>query len=165
VGAGEHRVSYEVYSACLSNAEALLEEAELLFEHEHYARAFALAFTSYEEVGKSQVAADHLHGQVSDEVYQKSFTDHTLKAAYVVRNLVFPGPEFVYNKAAFKDLFGLRLSAMYVDVDEKEAPLLPSRVVSEDDARHMIDAVVRELSEIENAVLLNGRIGSKGLFK
>lgn len=47
-----------IYNSCLENAEELIEEAELLFTHGHFPRAYALGFTAYEELGKSQIVAD-----------------------------------------------------------------------------------------------------------
>ena len=78
-----------LYDACISNAEDLLTEAETLFERQHYARAYALAYTSLEEIGKAHIVADFWTGVVSEEEFYEAFRNHKLKAAYIQR-LVWP---------------------------------------------------------------------------
>lgn len=52
--------------AALSNAEELLTEASLLRDHDHMARAYFLAVSSIEEVGKALQAFDGQNRKLSD---------------------------------------------------------------------------------------------------
>ena len=74
----------KLYSACMQNATDLLAEAELLFDHDHLSRAFALAYTGWEEVGKAQLVGDYSSQMVAEEEFEAAFRDHHLKAAYNV---------------------------------------------------------------------------------
>lgn len=159
-----------LYEACLQNAEELLEEAQLLLDAGHAARAFALAYTGYEEVGKSQIVADHLNDVASAKEFKKAFSDHKLKAAYLQRFLALvttqPNEAVVqYDGQSAKALFEARKSALYVDHSPDLTPVLPSAVVSAAMASEAIEAVQGELYSIHFAEDLNGRIGTKGLFK
>lgn len=80
----------DLYAACLSNARDLLEEAELLASHGHAPRAYFLAYTALEELGKSQVVADYFNGLVSEAEFDAAFRDHVFKAAYVNRYVQIP---------------------------------------------------------------------------
>src|ERR1035438_7520299 len=68
-----------LYNASLKNASELLAEAEILFEREKYARAYALAFTALEEISKSQLAADVFTGYITEVEFQKVFLKHEKK--------------------------------------------------------------------------------------
>lgn len=70
-----------LYNASLKNAADLLVEAEILFDREKYSRAYALAFTSLEEIAKSQMAADVFTRLIAKEEFQESFLDHRKKIA------------------------------------------------------------------------------------
>ena len=62
----------ELYDACLRNAAELLAKAKLLLNHDHAARAFALAYTGWEEVGKAQLVGDYANEMVADERFRGS---------------------------------------------------------------------------------------------
>jgi len=61
----------EIYRVAHNNASDLLEEAELLFNHKYFARAYALAFTALEEISKSQFAADVFTDLCKEEDFNK----------------------------------------------------------------------------------------------
>jgi AbiV family abortive infection protein len=52
--------------AALSNSAELLDEASLLLEHSHFARAYFLAISSIEEAGKALHAFDAQHRNLKD---------------------------------------------------------------------------------------------------
>lgn len=156
---------FDLYHACIANAEELLEEAGILFDARRFARAYALAYTAYEEVGKSQVVADFYSDLVSEGEFQDAFRDHRVKAGYLRRNVVLPTGEIVYEGLFSASLFDARNNALYVSRTPDWLPRTPDAAVSEDLAKNMLNEVRQELYEIENAVWLNQRIGSKGLFK
>jgi AbiV family abortive infection protein len=51
-----------LYRAAHNNDVDLIQEAEVLFEHGRYRRAYALAFTALEEISKSQLCCGCSHG-------------------------------------------------------------------------------------------------------
>jgi AbiV family abortive infection protein len=69
--------------AALTNAQELLEEAALLLQHDHHARAYFLAVASIEEVGKAVQAFDGMGRNLKDPAVAKrlklQFEDHAQK--------------------------------------------------------------------------------------
>lgn len=71
--------------ACLDNAEALIKESEILYEHSSYARAFALSQLAIEEIGKTGILFTlytKLKDKYSEIDYKKienDFRDHKVK--------------------------------------------------------------------------------------
>ena len=130
-GMQAHSGLLKLYEACIANAEMLLEDARLLLENRRVARAFALAFTAYEEVGKSQVVADAYSGLVAASELSEAFRRHDLKEDF--------GVDY--------------------------APTTPVEAITRQRAEEMIELVERELQAIAWAEELNGRIGTKSLWK
>ena len=50
---------YQAYAMCHNNAVDLISDAEILLAAGKYARSCALAIMAWEELGKSQIAADY----------------------------------------------------------------------------------------------------------
>ena len=92
---------YELYRACLNNANDLAEEAELLYKHEHYARAVALSLVAMEEIGKSQIVADFYNGMVSNSELENAFRKHEVKSAYNFRKFVLDNMTIDLNSTLF----------------------------------------------------------------
>ncbi len=159
-----------LYYACLENARVLLEEAELLLKPGSAARAFALAFTAYEEIGKSQVVADFYNDQVAESEFASAFRLHHLKLAYLERVVRLSAGTLLegtieYDVRKLNPLTGRRNDALYVNYVNGFEPRSPADAITRDQAQEMIDAGYEELESIARAEELNGRIGSKGLFK
>lgn len=153
-----------VFHTSKANSRKLLEEARLLLENKSYARAIALAIMSYEELGKSQIAADYYTGILPEAEYNKAFKAHR-KTAYANRYAAIGNHEkvkhgyFVDNSIA-KTLEAIRQSALYVDEDNN-----PSDNFNEGDASLIINKIDQHHRAIDYAEWLNDRIGSKALFK
>ncbi len=172
-GVQGHPELLQLYRACISNAEGLLKDAHLLLANNRIARTFALAYTAYEEIGKSQVVADAYSGAVAASELKVAFRSHDLKAAYVgrvVRLEVPPGshwPEATieYDTIQAKPLFEARMRSLYVDFGVEYLPTEPVEAITRERATKMVDLVEKELQAIAWAEEFNGRIGTKGLFK
>src|ERR1700704_465305 len=130
-----------LYNASLKNAAELTEEAEILFEREKYARAYALAFTALEEISKSQLAADVFTELISDEEFQECFRDHRKKIARMAwatedakRYLAMPEEDHI---AIEEPTFVNRMDAMYVGFKEAKVAS-PSDVIDRDAARSIV---------------------------
>jgi len=71
--------------ASLKNAEELIEEASLLYERNHVARAYFLAVASIEEIGKALLAFDGQGRNLVDSAVtaklRRSLEDHSQKIA------------------------------------------------------------------------------------
>lgn len=153
--------AYDVYRAAYSNAVGLLEEAELLAQHTRYSRAVALGITAWEELGKSQIAADYYSGVLSDEEYVRAFKRHDFKTSYLARMAVVGAKAAVaIHPAIGRALEEIRQTALYVSKTQS-----PSGAFSADDANFVVVRVREHLEYIDYAQDLNGRIGSKALFK
>lgn len=170
---GKKRLRTELlalYSACMKNVHALQEEARLLYAHGHYARAFFLAATAYEEVGKGQIIADMFSGYVSDSEFKDAFRSHRLKFKYNARNAhIETEPELsvtlVYEDANTSDLERAREASLYTEHDASFAPLIPGDQITKDYADIMLKRLEQELHTIKHAEWLNQRVGSAGIFK
>ena len=160
-----------LYHACKENAVALLDEAEILFDQKRYARAFFLAFTALEEVGKSQLVADYLTDCISEEEFRDAFKRHDLKVAYLYRCVFVPDKigqkeaKIEYNMEDSKDEIRLRMNSLYVSLTDNHELSKPEDKVDRKSAMEMIEEVKEHLNSILNAEWLNQRLGSKGLFK
>jgi len=153
-----------VFHASKQNSLQLLDDARVLMENGSYARAVALAIMAYEELGKSQIAADYYSGILPESEYKNAFRLHT-KTAYANRYAAIGSNDkvrhgyYVDNEIA-KMLESFRQVAFYVGEDN-----MPLDNFDEDDARMIIDKVNAHHDAIQYAEWLNGRIGSKALFK
>ena len=160
----------KLYRACLDNAENLLSEACLLFEHAHYARAYVLAHTAWEEIGKSQIVADYAHDMVSKQEFEAAFKDHKLKSAYNWRQFELnpddlPNSTITYDRSRAEATYGKRQQALYVEKASDYEPIEPKNEVPAQNAEVAIKAVKGKLSEIRKAGYLSERIGSKSFLK
>jgi len=157
---------FSLYRACLANAEDLTDEAKTLAENGRYARAFALAFTAAEEIGKALVVADWVYGLVPEEVFRDAFVKHDVKQSHfdTIFSAAYGEPE--HNSKAIREDFKRRLSALYVAKANDGSPLVPQDAVSEEHALQMIAQVEERLTSIISAEWLNPPlIGSKALLK
>ncbi|MGP1385533.1 MAG: AbiV family abortive infection protein [Thainema sp.] len=181
---------FELYFACKDNAHQLVKEAEILLNHGAFARAYCLAYTAYEEMGKSQIVADYIDERVSLAEFNKAFRNHDLKVAYNHRVATFgddyadatrsifdkrmaglpvdfsedPSPTLNYDENAVKGMFDKRKAGLYVGFSEGQV-LQPSKQVSAEEAEAMIASVWEVIHAVESAEVMNGRIGSAALFK
>ncbi len=170
---GKKRLRTELltlYSACMENAYALHEEAILLYAHGHYARAFFLAATAYEELGKGQIVADMFSDYVSDSEFKDAFRSHQLKFKYNARNAhIETEPEIsvtlVYEDADTLDIEKASEASLYVEHDQNFMPLSPKEGVTKEYADMMLRRLEEEFKTIEYSEWLNQRVGSAGIFK
>jgi AbiV family abortive infection protein len=135
-----HELLRQYRDAAVVNAEALLEEAELLLDHGHLARAYFLAVSSIEEIGKSVQAFEGLGKNLRDPAIQQrlklNFEDHSQKVTYAfmpwmqaISDLREKAMELADIMAAIQ--FG-REAAMYTDINaERSAVTTPDMQVRE----------------------------------
>jgi AbiV family abortive infection protein len=164
-----HENFLNLYNASLKNANALLREAEILFEAEKYARAYALAFTALEEISKSQLAADVFTGLIPEADFKGAYRDHRKKIdrmAWATEDakgyLAMPEEDYLDVQDVS---FANRQSAMYVGFDGGKA-ISPSEVIGRDQARSVIHTVTVALERIfEVTEYMGQQIGTKGFMK
>jgi AbiV family abortive infection protein len=160
----------DLYDACLRNADELLTEARLLISHGHVARAFALAYTGWEEVGKAQLVGDFANDMVSQEEFEAAFRDHTLKSAYNWRQFVLNTKDvnastIEYDRNRAREAFEKRQAAFYVGKDTLLKPLTPDEGVTKEEAEQVIHALATEIRHIREADAMTERIGSASFLK
>jgi len=167
----ESKGVYATYAKSFNNSVSLLEEAKLLFQNKFYARAVALAIMSFEELGKSQIVADYYTGILTEEDYKRSFRDHGRKKSFAGRYKAFQVSNkkkgynvkdlgFAFGTDSSTELEKIRQGALYVDENNN-----PLKDINEEDAEAIIKKVWEHISYVRYAEELNGRIGSKALFK
>lgn len=160
----------ELYSACLKNAAKLLEEAELLRNHKHHARAYFLAYTAVEELGKSQVVADYFGNLVTKGEFEAAFRDHKFKMAYIKRYVRIPEKlkdEFIieYDRNSSVVQNDRRNSSMYIEYNHDYTPKLPENEVSIEAANELLTFGKEYLNEIYKMEYITERIGTKAFTK
>jgi AbiV family abortive infection protein len=95
---------FEAIEKSLSNAEELIEEAEILIKHDKYARAYTFFQLSIEEVGKANLAFQFvLKGDIENlqetKQFLKKFINHKTKTKSS------QGIDFMYALSAEKSTF------------------------------------------------------------
>lgn len=138
----------EKYSeAALENSSELIEEATLLYDHGHYARAYFLAVASLEETGKAMIAFDGLGRNLQDSAVtarlRRSMEDHSSKitAAFTA---TLKTQEFIQSEAetAIEIMINLkngREPSMYSDINYQDLRVIkPKNVVRDVAARDCI---------------------------
>lgn len=152
----------DTYRSADDNAVALLGEARLLAANGRRARAFALACTALEEIGKSQYAADVYTGFIPSDGFERNMRDHKLKTGYAARvvqtgELIEP---FLRDATTAKQIFERRNDALYASptnrVDDGDF---------EHDAQTMIDYCEAWLERIRSQEEIAERIGTKAFLK
>jgi AbiV family abortive infection protein len=166
-----------LFRACAENAHDLLREARILGDTACYARGTFLALTAYEEMGKAQLVADYANNCVSASEFSKAFSDHRMKAAYMMREVaviprdVLPNGRYevidgriIYDRRQSQYQVQMREKALYVSRDSTDAPIAPSSI-TKDQFEYVMERVEESFEEIAYAEWLNPQIGSKALFK
>ena len=156
--------AFSAFTKSKMNSLELLNEAKALLKNKSYARAVALAIMSFEELGKSQIAADYYSGILPESEYKKAFKQHK-KTAYANRYAAIGSHKkvkygYYIDNSVARTLESIRQSALYADENNN-----PSDNFSEEDALLIIRKVNEHQESIQHAEWLNGRIGSKALFK
>ena len=154
-----------LYRACLNNAKELADEAKLLCDNGHYARALALAITALEEIGKSQIVADFFNDMVSKKEFEEAFKRHEIKSSYNLRKFVLDTNTIEYNQSDGKKYNKWRINAFYVDCLDDYQAQEPTKLFTKEDAFNSINFVNKELKDIETMEGMTERIGSKSFMK
>ncbi len=168
---------FDVYQAAHKNAVNLLKEAKLLFNGKHYARSYALAYTSLEEISKSQLAADVFTGFSKEKEFLKKYTDHKSKISRI-KWAHFDASSFPYNEVWIgpdiddtrkmdpkEPLWVKRQKGLYVDIENGNI-ITPNESITEDDAQDLIHIVNVALQRIwEMTEYYGHQIGTKGFMK
>ena len=170
----------EIYRAAHNNAADLLREAELLFDHKRFARAYSLSFTALEEISKSQFAADVFTGLCKEDDFNEFYRNHRSKIERVAwahldansypHNLKWVGPDIddLERINPQEPNFGKRLNALYIGVDFKNRIIIkPEEQITEKDAKEMIRIVEVALERVweVSGEFGGNQIGTKGFMK
>lgn len=170
---------YKIYLAAHNNAIKLLAESRLLFEHNHFSRAYALAFTALEEISKSQFAADVFTGLCKEADFNKFYKNHKSKIrratwAHLDANsypycVKWIGPDVNDTERIYPQEpdFQKRQNALYVGIDFQNRKIItPNEQISEKDAEEMIHIVEVAFDRIwEVTEWYGNQIGTKGFLK
>ena len=124
-------------SAALNNAEALLEEAKILYSRQRFARAYFLAVSSIEETGKAGLAFSARGRNLGDGGVQKRlreiFENHSRKISGAFLGWLHARPFNRETVEAAVDLIGHlergREPSMYIDMKEDGSVSVPATVV------------------------------------
>lgn len=134
----EFLVRYQ--NASLNNSRSLLEEATLLFEHRHNARAYFLACAAIEETGKAFQAflarGRNLNNPAVQTKVKQSFEDHKSKIimgiSSLARGVVLDADKVKYLIDLSIHLSNGREKSMYVDAGEGNTITIPNELVKKE---------------------------------
>lgn len=169
----------EIYREAHKNAGELLGEAIILFGKEKYARAYFLAYSSLEEISKSQFAADVFTGLCSEKEFIQFYRDHKAKirrmqwahedASSLPYKYKWIGPDAddVEEINPESPVFQKRQHALYIGIDfDKRTILKPREEIKRKDAEDIIHIVQVARERIWEVVEYYGhQIGTKGFMK
>jgi len=158
-----------MYRTAHNNAVALLAEAELLFEHKKYARAYFLAFTGLEEIAKSQLAADVFTSFIEEETFWKYFKDHKRKIGRMAWASADAEEYLDVEQETYLEIdhptTAQRMNALYVHFEGTEIKS-PKDLFTEDDARAIIHTLRVAIDRIiEMTEYWGHQIGTKDFMK
>jgi AbiV family abortive infection protein len=163
--------SLTVYKHALANAGELIDEAEILFAAGRFARAYMLAFTSLEEISKSQLAADVFTGLIKEQDFWESYRDHKKKIGRMAwatedAQRYLDAPDGVYVDVNEPKVAN-RMDALYVSVSREGGQVVsPSDLIGREEARGIIHTVNVALHQIyEMTEFWGHQIGTKGFMK
>lgn len=131
-------------AAAIQNGEELSNEASLLCEHRHFARAYFLAVAAIEEIGKSIIAFDAQGRDLSDSAVvskvRRSLADHAskIRSAFIGFLTADPRKNIETAVELMVQLQRGREPSMYTDQTEDGSIRVPAVVVRE---RAAIDCV------------------------
>jgi len=154
---------YLAYVKCHNNAVDLISDAEVLLAAGKFARSCALAIMAWEELGKSQIAADYYSGVLTDREYKSAFKEHRVKTSYLNRAGAIDGKTMLtvaYNSTLGHKLEEIRQTALYASANN-----MPREAITDENAKEIVDRVNEHIHYIRFAEEFNGRIGSKAVFK
>ncbi|MHA1371612.1 MAG: AbiV family abortive infection protein [Promethearchaeota archaeon] len=169
----------EIYRVAHNNASDLLKEAELLFDHKYFARAYVLAFTALEEISKSQFAADVFTGLCKEGDFNRFYKNHRSKIGRMIwahldansysynKKWVGPDVDDVEQINPQEPQFQKRQDALYVGIDFQNKKIIkPVEQISERDAKEIIRIAEVAFERIwEVSEYYGNQIGTKGFMK
>jgi len=152
--------------ACLENADELLEEAQILLSKGKAPRAYMLAFTALEELGKSELVAEYFNDMVPDAEFEEAFRDHKLKLRYLQRAVSVPEKTGGSWASAYESELPepdpqRRMDALYVHYKDRFVPVMPRQKISAKDAADLIEEVRTAIFETRQLARDTRRIGNK----
>lgn len=138
------------YIMVYENASELLEEANILYDNERYARAYFLAQIAHEEIGKLPMILHEATRAANKEAHDwkkfyKRLRSHNAKNQInVIFDNVLEEPDFNWDfkeiKNDVKRLNILKNASLYSDLDENKF-VKPSAIVNKGSADSRIKAV------------------------
>lgn len=137
----------EYHDNALQNAMELLNEAQLLLTHKHYARAYYLACLSMEESGKAYIAwtaqGRNLDNQGIHKTLKDRFELHPSKimCAFYCWALVSSDltAAITHMTDLQTNLINGREKSMYVDIKDDNTIMLPSKTIRPVAARDCVE--------------------------
>jgi len=156
------RKALDAYKWADDNAVELIADARILAKEGRHARAFALACTAFEEIGKSQYAADVYTRFIPADGFERKMLDHKLKTGYaarVVQSAEFLEP-FLRDKDTGKKVFRRRNDALYASPANQI-----DNAAFEDDAATMISYCEAWIEHIRRQEEIAERIGTNAFLK
>lgn len=169
----------KIYNKSHNNAVDLLRESKILFEHECYARSYALAYTALEEISKSQLAADVFTRFSEEEEFLEKYINHKDKIKRInwahndansfPYNEIWTGPdkEDIEKVSPKEPLWDKRQKALYVDIDKRNQDVfVPETNIRKEDAQdiiHIVDVALQRIWEMTEH--WGHQIGTKGFMK
>lgn len=162
---------YDLFSEISKNVNSLISESKLLLDNNYYSRSYTISMTALEELGKRTLVADYINDLVSEKEFKTGFKSHEFKLAYLRNNINILEDEtgkivweIVYDTKGHKKYINERHNSLYVDYRDGEI-INPLKQITKEDAVYLNNYLIEMVKKIRFAEELNGRIGSKAIFK
>lgn len=165
-----NRFILELIDACEKNINSYVQEAECLLKAGYFARSFALSYFALEELGKRLLCCDYYTNLISEEEFEKTFSDHKLKISYLhnqCKITEIKGEydfEILYDKTKYKSWFDYRNNSLYVDKKDNQI-INPLHKVSQQEAEEIFNYLIRNIQNTNYHETITERLGSKAFYK
>lgn len=144
------------------NANALLEDAQLLFEHKRFERCVSLSILAIEESGKSTIIRGLLLADEPTAIKKewKNYRRHTEKnLAWILPELVHKGARrldelskvFDPNSDHGQTLDNLKQLSFYTDIFSSKKWSSPKEIIDENIAKHIL-SIAENMVKIEKVM-------------
>ncbi|NLZ80799.1 MAG: AbiV family abortive infection protein [Clostridiales bacterium] len=166
-----YEAMYDLFSEVTENVNSLISESKLLLDNGFFARSYTLSMTALEELGKRTLVADYINDLVSEQEFKTGFNSHEFKLAYLRNNIKILEDEkgkvmweIVYDTKGHKKYINERHNSLYVNYRDNKT-INPLKHITKEDAVYLNTYLINMVKKINFAEELNGRIGSKAIFK
>ncbi len=156
----------DLIDCCSSNVNSLTKCAGILLDEGIYSKSLFMSYGALEELGKRLLICDYVECIISENEFKKTFSDHSLKIAYLHNRaeIVEDGIIIKYDKEKFEKWFELRNKSLYVDYRNNKISD-PKNEITKQYATDIYNHLLKMIEQTNFCEEMNSRLGSKAIYK